>query len=413
MAEKLEPRNLLYTERGKEWLEQFAPIDRELAEKLAGSLTLVSHSEFERSIQAILESEVTHRERPVAFYAVREVNPAERYFEQFANRDTNELNALASGTDHGSEARIAAVIRNYCKTDSANLLNHPTIAKMRSTKCRTIIFVDDFIGSGERVWEFLQVFWNEASIASWHSLKYIKFVVVTYSGTVNGIRKIKRHKASVEVVKERGCPTFLDMPWQSKRIVEIVDVCERYGRTTSQGYWWDGYGNVMAALVFEHGCPDNAPAVLWAPNEPSKPWKPLFPNRVILAGEKSVFPLEITRRDPVTVLLDAGQKKLAKSGALQRRGKLGAAILLVLALVAQGQRRQIALSFATGLDERSCAEIVERCIKWGFITRTRRLTENGYAELKAARKQRIPGFDVPGRGEEYYYPQQLRRTARG
>ena len=386
---------------------------RELAEKLVRSLTLVSHSEFERALQAILEDQVARRDGPAAFYAVREVNPAEGYFEQFTNRDTNELNSLASGTDHGSEARIAAMIRNYCKTDPANLLNHPTIDEMRSAKCRTIIFVDDFIGSGERVWELLQAFWKEASLASWHSLKYIKFVVVTYSGTVNGIRKVKRHKAGVEVVKERDCPTFLDMPWQSKRIAEIVDVCERYGCTTSQGYWWDGYGKVMAALVFEHGCPDNAPAVLWAPDEPSKPWKPLLPNRVILSAVKSIFPPEITRRDPITTLLEVGQTRLAQSGALRRRGELGEAILLILALVAQGQSRQIALSFATGLGEKACAEIVERCIKWGFITRTRRLTEEGHAELKAARKLKKPGFDVPGRGEEYYYPRQLRRTTSG
>ncbi len=413
MAERLESRNLLLTERGKKWLEQFAPVDRELAEKLVSSLTLVSHSEFERALQAILEDQVARREGPVSFYAVREVNTDECYFQQVVNHGTNQLNALAPGTDYGSEARIATLIRNYCKTNPENLLNHPTIEEMRSVKCRTIIFVDDFIGSGERTRQFIQSFWCCPTIASWHSLKYVNIIVGSYSGTVKGVKYVERHKAQVTVVMKRGCPTFTHMPWGKPLKGKISDLCYNYGRKTSKGWWWDGWGATMAALVFEHGCPDNAPALLWAPDDPGKPWIPLFPDRAILSSEKSVFPSEITRRDPITTLLDVGQKKLAQSGALQRRGELGEAILLILALIAQGQRKQIAMSFATGFDERSCAEIVERCIKWGFITRTRRLTEKGYAELRVAKKQRISRFYIPERGEEYYYPRQLRRATRG
>jgi len=79
MTDKLTSQNLLYTERGKNWQNQFSPEDRKIAEKIVSSLTLVSHSEFERSIQGILEKEVSRRDGPFAFYAVREINPNESY----------------------------------------------------------------------------------------------------------------------------------------------------------------------------------------------------------------------------------------------------------------------------------------------------------------------------------------------
>lgn len=413
MSDHLDPGNLLYTKRGLKWLAQFKLEEQEVARKIVDSLTLVSHSEFERSIQAILEREVAEKKGPVAFFVIREVDPDQSYFDVYTNPITGKIDALPPGSDYGSEARIATLVRNYCKTDSGNLLNHPTIGQMRASKCRTIVLMDDFIGSGDRAEIFIKSFWRDPSIASWHSLKYIRMVVVAYSGTAYGIRRVKRHKAGAEVIIERSCPTFVEMPWRKKQINEVTALCEKYGSKTSKGYWWDGYGRAMAALVFEHGCPDNAPVILWAPSEPAKPWRPLFPNRVILAGEKSVFPPEIARRDSKTTLLDVGQKRLALGGSLSRRGEMGELILLILAMIAQGQRKQIALSFATGLSERACIRIIDNCVKWGFITHSRRLTAKGLAELRAAKKSERLNSDVPESGDEYYYPKRLRGTTHG
>ena len=379
---------LLYTSRGKQWLAQFNINDQDIARKIVSSLTLVSHVEFERVIQASLERQVAEWDNPVAFFAVREVNNSDSYFDAFTDPATGEIDALSSGSDHGSEARVAALIRNLCKTDPGILLNHPTLDRMRLKKCRTIVLVDDFIGSGERTKEFIEAFWRDRTVTSWHSLGYIKIIVVAYSGTERGVRIVKRQKAKPKVILERGCPTYTEMPWGKKLRKGVEDVCKTYGSKTSAGYWWKGYGEGMAALVFEHSCPDTSPAILWAPDEPSKPWQPLFPNRAILAGEQSVFPPEIARGDPIVTLVDVGQEKLAQAGQLVRRGKLGETILLILSLLAKGQRKESALSFATGLNKSECAEIIDRCIKWGFVTSSRRITERGHAELQAARKKR-------------------------
>lgn len=404
---------LIYTERGKNWLAQFAADDQEAARKIAASLTLVSHSVFERAIQKSLENVFSERDQPLAFFAIREVDEKESYFDRHTDPATGKINALVSGSDFGSEARVAAAIRNYCKTDPDRLLNHPSLNELKDKKCRTVVFVDDFIGSGERTAEFIGSFWVDPTFVSWFSLKYLKIVVVAYSGTERGLKRVGKHKAKPEITIERSCPTLRDMPWSHELRKSVLDVCERYGRRTSAGYYWDGYGSALAALVFEHSCPDNAPAILWAPTEKKKPWKPLFPNRVILAGEKSVFPPEVVRGDTISTLLDAGQTKLAASGQLARRGETGQLILIILALVAKRQRRQSTLCFATGLNRETCLKMIERLMKWGFLTPLMRLTERGRAELAAAKKQGKVYAGVLERGDKYYFPKQLRRTARG
>lgn len=203
------------------------------------------------------------------------------------------------------------------------------------------------------------------------------------------------------------------MPWRRDLKDSVEELCRKYGRQTSQGYWWAGYGQAMAALVFEHGCPDNVPVIFWAPDDPAKRWTPLFVDRVVGAEEGSVFPSAVGQEDAELVLADVGQEKLATTGALSRRGDAGRKILLVLALIAKGQRKLSALGYATGLDDESCIRILKKCIKWEFITPNLRITKRGRAEIKAAERLRKVETLSPDRGSDYYYPQQLRGTTHG
>jgi hypothetical protein len=363
MAKKLESKNLLLTARGKQWLEQFEPEDKETAERLVSHLTLVSHSEFQRSIQKLMETETIKNKDVVAFYAVRELEGKTDFFTEVSDSE-GQVQALSKGNDHGSEASIAHLIRNLCKTEQ-RLLNHPSLDKMRQDKCRTIIFVDDFIGSGQRVYDFLNAFWAHPSIKSWRSSKHIKFVLVAYSGMEAGIKLVATHKTKADVIIERDCPSFRDLPWKPIYVAEAVELCSKYGKKTCKKHLSLGYKNTMGAMVFEHSCPNNVPAIFWALDHKKASWNPLFPDKAILSDEKSVFPPEITRQDSKLTLLNAGQQKLAVSGSLSRRGEIGETVLLILALIAQGQRKQSTLSYATGLNKKDCARLIDRCIKWG------------------------------------------------
>lgn len=68
-----DPRKLIYTKQGEKWLSQFDALDQETAKLLLNSLTLVSHTEFRRNLEALILDVSTKVAGPVALYAVREL----------------------------------------------------------------------------------------------------------------------------------------------------------------------------------------------------------------------------------------------------------------------------------------------------------------------------------------------------
>jgi len=130
--------------------------------------------------------------------------------------------------------------------------------------------------------------------------------------------------------------------------------------------------------------------------------------RTILPPEDSSFPPEIVRRDPLTLLVEAGQQRLAA------RIKLPVSVsrdtLLVLAYAEKGIRSTGALSYATGMDKDSCGNLVQSCVSWGFLTTRFRLTHAGLAELEAARRNHPKLNQVASIGEDVYYPVMLRKA---
>ena len=67
----------------------------------------------------------------------------------------------------------------------------------------------------------------------------------------------------------------------------------------------------------------------------------LFPGRTVLPLESSAFPPEIVRRDPVTLLVEAGQQRLAER--IERPVSISRDTLLVLAYAEKGIRTSGAL----------------------------------------------------------------------
>jgi hypothetical protein len=408
--------NLELTLRAQEWIAQFDVVDREAARRLISGLTLVSHSVFDRSIDQLIRLRASEIKGPIALYAVRETAGQVEPFslrkkpgQPHRGTRRNTIDALGRGADVGSEARVAATIRNIAKSEPTKFLNHPTIEAMRRARCHAIFVVDDFIGSGKRTRQFIDALWADRSLRSWWSLKRITIVAIAYTGSSRGIRHVLRARCHPTCSIDRGCPTFYNLPWKRTLIKRAISLCNRYGSYTSKPGLALGYGNTMAALVFEHGAPNNSPAILWAPETQEANWKPLFPSRTVLPEEKSAFPPELVRRDPISVLLDVGQARLAQAIST-RPGEIDETTLTVLAFAQKGVRTTEALSFATGLSQKECAAILAKCIAWSLLTPTVRLTRAGVSELQVARRVGRLKTDIATRGEEDYYPKSLRRT---
>jgi len=402
---------LPHTMAGRAWIGRFDAPDQETATRLLASLTLVSHSAFERSLSTLILTTAAKVAGPAALYATREFETGTDYFAAMADAadPLAPHDAVAKGADLGSEARIATMIRNLCNANPEKLLNHPSLKTLHSTRAKALFVVDDIIGSGKRTATFLRAMWRSVSLMSWHSRHQIHFSAIAYSGTEIGFRTVSRLKCRPKVNVVRQCPTFDSMPWHNEIGNAVISLCDRYGKLTSEPKMCLGFKKTMAALVFEHGCPNNAPSILWAPGlEGDRP--PLFPARTVTPESASAFPPDIMARDPVAILSDLSKEEefYIPPPAVLGASPLGITTISVLALAAQGVRSRAALSYVTGYDAHECGALLDRCIARGYLTGTLRLTAAGRAELgESVRPQPRPSR-LPSRGEDAYYPKQLR-----
>ena len=416
----LNPNRLLLTRRGMDWIDQFDYDDRAAARRLISGLTLVSSQEFEIGLKRLIDDEIAHSGQPTALYAVRELdNRSRSLFEQARNtsstgrsNESKSIDAVGPGSEIGSEGRVAALITQISRSNNGMCLSHPNLDSMRQRKCRLVLLVDDLLGSGNRVRKFFGSIWRDPTIRSWTSLGLLKFRVVVFASTVSGWERISRLGRIDSMICDRPCPTFRTLPWNRSSRDSCVTLCKRYGSKASGPRYILGYGNTMASLVFDHGCPNNTPSILWGQGVRGQSWSPLFPNRAIEMAEHSVFPPEIVNREPASVLLDAGQTRLAHR-RFSGRSDPGAIVIVLLALIAKGYRRDEALTFATGLSNRELDKQLRRCMECEWITTTRRMTPHGVAELRNARRAGQEATGTPPIGDDYYYPQALRESTYG
>lgn len=402
MANSLIADNILLTSRGEQWLLNFQDKDKALARELVANLTLVSAIEFERKLLAKIEEASKTVKGLVALYGVRELEPEESVF----GDDDSAVDATPRGSDIGSEGRVATIIRNLVRDQPHKFVNHPTIAELRNSKIPNLFFVDDFIGSGKRVTDYVSSFYSHATIKSWNSYGKLKFLVVAYSGTRRGQAKVRAHRLHPKVVIERSCPTISTIEWKSKtKSAELKKLCNRYGRKQNMGRPL-GFGKTGALMIFEHSCPNNCPQILWADGES---WYPLFQGKAISSEIKANFPPEILRNDPVSTLIAAGEQRLAKAGHNVISRPLPTEWLLVLSLVSRSIRQVEALENATNLNHSAASKVIEACISHGLITSRLRLTDKGALELQASRKAELAHQKkLHNSDEEYYYPKALR-----
>ena len=126
-----------------------------------------------------------------------------------------------------------------------------------------------------------------------------------------------------------------------------------------------------------------------------------------------IFPPEIVRRDPISVLIDAGQTRLARTG-FRRIGHIGSRqAFTLLALLSKGLRRNEALTFSSGLSNSQVERLLHKYISWGLVTPTRRITQAGLDELEHARRLLQKAVDVAPISKESYYPTKLRGPTGG
>jgi len=286
----------------RRWLDQFEVPDLYLAEYMLKKIRYVSFEEFETWLQTevvrhllSLKGNNGKREAVAIFPITKSLTT--KYSQEKEVKSSND-----------SSGRIGHSLKNIERDLPDNIELSPRLESMKSKRVKHIVFVDDFIGTGER----FVTFWKTVpkSIKSWHSRGWCKIWLVSFAAHESGVKRILRQVNALDthhvLVNLRLGDSFI------KINKNLKDLCRKYSGLLSDGKAVVGFGNQLSPVVFQYGCPNNAPSILWCKGEASSHrFSPLFPNRSV---PKSLYPLfcnELGLEETAEDLWIAGQYKLA------------------------------------------------------------------------------------------------------
>lgn len=282
-----------------------------------------------------------------------------------------------SGEGQGSEDLVYGWIVNASRLYEGDILQHPSLEVLKEGRVRNIVLVDDSIGSGDRMAEFIRSMMLHKTFRSWWSLNLIKFYIVSLARTNESEgailaalpgaehRNRKHAKSSkVEFVSEVVYSRYrLERRW-GEGYVAILGLCDTQTAVPKDGR--RGYGDVMANIIFYHSVPNNTPGILWFRH---KRWKPLFARRAIPGWFCSLLDTQVVSRK-------------TRSQMTRGMAELPSDILETLILIKQGIRRMSSLAVRLDLDPSYVGAVLRYMIMAGLVSENRRITEAGIAALK-------------------------------
>lgn len=267
------------------WLKQFNIPDVYLAEFMLQKLRYVSLSEMDTWIQQEVLKLIEHielksrKKEAIALFPVYKPTIHKH----------NEHKELKPAND--SSGRIAHALKNVERATPNHIELTPRVESMLNTRVRHIIYVDDYIGTGDR---FIKSWRTMVSrrVKSWCSRGWCQIWVLSFAAHEKGIKNIVEAISPLKADHIR-VNHIVDESFIAKN-EDLRSLCYRYGSALDVKKANLGYGNLLSPFVFEHSCPNNAPGILWAKGSKkiggrTIKWKPLFPDRSIPADMHEVF----------------------------------------------------------------------------------------------------------------------------
>lgn len=401
------------TERGQphldstkvvEWINQFETLDRPTAALLFESLILVPATEYEASMYSLIKRHLKINRHAVALFAARELNE----LPYFSLTDPKARpNAVNNGAGVGSEGPTAHLIRDIAKRLGPRVLDHPSIHIMRTCKCREILLIEDIAGTGGHVQKFITALCSHPTIKSWLSLKYLKLTVLVFAKTKQARERILANKHVEGVISERDLEPGRAI-WSTEQEEQVVRLCRKYAQRTSRCRIPLGLGNAFTCIVFQHKCPNTAPAILWAG---SKTWIPLFKQRP--SFDFPVWPIQVTEKEQRKRSLGAmGQPRLAETNMERYITTQGIQRILLLSAVAKRIKRLSTLSDLLNVGTARVKELLADCVGYGWLTWEYDLTNSGRMELDHARHVGMLPVETHSWSATFYFPKTLRGARR-
>lgn len=399
------------------WLAQFKDADRSTAAEFLDRLVLLSEAQVSERIFSQLDA-INSPHGRIALYAEREIAEKTAFpIEQYADRSGavrsravpnvrfKAVSPRRGSTRVGSEGWMAFLV-SQAVAANARYVGHPSpeqyTSRTSSQRIRKVVFVSDFVGSGDRLWNMLERFWRVPTFAAWWSRGYIRFHVVAAAGTAAGIAKVKTHRCRPEVHCSTIVPTLAaTVPTESTRRWNAL--VKSYGTAHPEPL---GYKASGALVAFEYGIPNNVPAIL---GKRFKGWRPLYTGRA--PGDLNpLFGLKDTGWSLLRHLAEQRLAQLRRALDFKSRKRDRSEMLAFLLTVRGRWHADTAVEIAekSGLRTDDILNLRDRAISAGWITGQGRLTDEGRKLIRAgASLAPEPLRNIAGRLHPYY-PTSLR-----
>ena len=391
---------LRHTEQAKEWLRNFDYAEQIAAVTLLDGLVLVTHDEFQRHLQTVLNSIAESADAPVALYAAREWENGLEYFPP--DSPNHRPNAVGKGSGVGSEGLLANLIRDASRANPA-VLDHPSIEELREHRVKKLVVVDDIVGSGKRSISFVRWLSRNRSIRSWMSSGHIAFHIAAFAATPTGRARVGAVSGVASVQCERVA-RYGRAKWSARQLESVEALSKRYAPRTGWSGRPFGYEGAMTMFVFQHGCPNTAPPILW---RRSKKWRPLFEGRPEFAFAPWPEPLDDEER--LQQVLDSlGLKSLRELQWLQYLAPQARERFVVVASLGKRRFSIDVLSDIAEVSVEECEGLVRECKQFGWVDELHRITKSGLKELRRARSLNIVSDSSPVLTDAIYVPQSYR-----
>jgi len=403
----------------QQWLAQFrTPYDRGQGTQLLNQLKLVSSREFEAYIEESLIDLQKRLQETIAVYPVCPTIPDDIVgYDLFRggvskSDDVKKSREVGRRRKYGSEDRVGHFLNKLQKrfqrgSGSSCIECNPTLNQLDTQGIKHIVLVDDLCGSGKRITDY----WKSSvpnRIKSLLSFKRCELWIVLYAITPKGKKSIKSSMPNFPL-EDHLITALPEADLGQLLPTELSVFCSSYAKLIGVHSSGIGYRNSGGLVVFEHGCPNNLPEILWF-NRCG--WKGLFPNGSIPTDLRSYFEKDSMERE-VEVLWQVNQPKLALSllEAVDRTKPLTTEQRVILSLLGLRLRSVPECDLARRLlmTDAECKELLRKAVEMGLydlVTSTvspmgREVMSRFRAAFGQSQKENKVGKDP-----SEYYPQQ-------
>ncbi|WP_426593821.1 phosphoribosyltransferase-like protein [Cellulomonas sp. McL0617] len=397
------------------WLSNFPDQDRDTARLLLDSVRIASSDEIRSGIQSLLGEQ--RFRLPAVLIPVRSMEDLQLKAPSEGGRPRDSAVAYEDflpgsplAVTPGSEGFIGTLIRDLTGSSVSRRGRgwlHPlaSLDELEQFRCRTLIFVSDYAGSGDQMTRYIASFLRNPRIRSWRSFGWIRVAAVTFAQSRSAGVALSALAHDVHSCEPARSISTAGWDWATQTRVEAL--CRKYAgsKQVRQALGYGASGGLFVSSV--SSIPNNLP---WILRRRGANWKAFFEGRS--------FPPDLLEQvgsyqppaELPAVVQAVGQIRLANSLQSGRHGEATVTVLTILALLYdRAGQSQVDLAHTTGLTFQKVDEVLTFLRRGNLVDDEHRVTTRGVEELRASRRLRrgVPD-SLPVEPVTPYYPRQLR-----